>query len=124
MHYRKFYKSVGALYYKPYPLPDLDVALIRLSEAVYPVLTDDGLYYRINYICLPKKWILNKRKERATASGFGWAFPDNEPKNLELRRADFKIDSYKRCEKYGYNQFHMCGEALKQRTCFVSIFFI
>ncbi len=101
--------------------PTRDIALLKLTEEVHPILTKDGSSYRINFICLPEIDKYNNKEESAIISGFGQVVIDNNPRNELLRKTVLKIIPTNKCfSNLRLTEDYICGNNDKHITCSVN----
>ena len=105
--------------------PYNDLALLQLDIELNPVISRDGSFYVINYICLPNDKALNVNPEEAiiVGSGQNWIIPHNYtgPPNYNklLRKAIIRIDSALGCWRHKFRIQYICAPVSVNMTCYV-----
>lgn len=96
-----------------------DIALVKLTNQIKPQLVEvnKASMYTINSICLPKKFIVNKKLEIALFSGWGSFKQEGGEISDELRKAKYNMSEHNvsNCDRK-----HICNQEDRHMTCFVS----
>ncbi|CAG2112785.1 unnamed protein product, partial [Medioppia subpectinata] len=99
-----------------YLYPDYDLALIRLSRHVVPIVRSGN--YLVNSVCVPKEKQLNSAPEFVWISGFGVIDTEAQFPTLTLRKANLAIDSYTDCLSRNFDMHFICGTETAQYPCY------